>query len=156
MPVFPGRHTAEIDGDFVVFLIGMRINRPLRVRRWWPVLSAMPPMVKELEARPDLGLLGANFGFMFGGPALVQYWRSFEQLEHYAKSPDGLHLPAWKRFRAEIGDDGTVGIWHETYRVHAGEWETIYGNMPRVGLAAGGSHRGLGSTSSAAARLGRV
>jgi hypothetical protein len=28
------RLTARIEGDFVVFLIGMRINRPLRVDRW--------------------------------------------------------------------------------------------------------------------------
>ena len=26
------RERAELDGDFVVFLIGMRINRPLRMR----------------------------------------------------------------------------------------------------------------------------
>ena len=28
MSIFPGRHSAKIEGDFVVFLIGMRINRP--------------------------------------------------------------------------------------------------------------------------------
>ena len=156
MPVFPGRHTADIDGDFVVFLIGMRINHPLRVRGWWPVFMAMRPMVKELEERPELGMLGANFGLMFGGPALVQYWRSFEDLERYAKDADRLHLPAWKRFRAQIGDDGEVGIWHETYRVRAGEYETIYGNMPRMGLAAVADHRPLGSTSSAAKRLSKA
>jgi hypothetical protein len=27
MPVFPGRYAATIDSDFVVFLIGMRVNR---------------------------------------------------------------------------------------------------------------------------------
>ena len=27
----------------------------------------------------------------------------------------------------------TGGIWHETYRVRAGEYETVYG-MPRIGL----------------------
>jgi hypothetical protein len=32
--IHPDRLTARIDGDFVVFLIGMRINRPLRVDRW--------------------------------------------------------------------------------------------------------------------------
>ena len=37
MTVHPGRFTADIEGDFVVFLIGMRFNRPLKVRsgcRW--------------------------------------------------------------------------------------------------------------------------
>jgi len=27
-----GRYTADIDGDFVVFLIGMRLNHPLSIR----------------------------------------------------------------------------------------------------------------------------
>jgi hypothetical protein len=58
MHIHTGRYTADIDGDFVVFLIGMRF------------------------------------------------------------------------------DSGDVGIWHETYRVRAGEYETVYGNMPTYGLAA--------------------
>jgi hypothetical protein len=40
-----GRYTADIDGDFVV-LIGMRINHPLRFRKWWPVAAATPKMLK--------------------------------------------------------------------------------------------------------------
>lgn len=32
------RMTAELDGDFVVFLIGMRINRPWMIHRWLPAL----------------------------------------------------------------------------------------------------------------------
>jgi len=32
MEVRPGRYTADIEGDFVVFLIGMRLNHPLRAR----------------------------------------------------------------------------------------------------------------------------
>ena len=40
-----GRYTADIDGDFVVFLIGMRLNHPLRIRKWWPVATAMPRML---------------------------------------------------------------------------------------------------------------
>ena len=35
-----------------------------------------------------------------------------------------------------VRDSGDVGIWHETYRVHAHDDETIYGNMPVFGLAA--------------------
>jgi hypothetical protein len=30
------RLTATIDGDFVVFLIGMRLNQPWKVHKWWP------------------------------------------------------------------------------------------------------------------------
>jgi hypothetical protein len=154
MAVFQGRFSADYDGDFVLFLIGMRINKPFRVRQWWPVFMAMRPMVTELEKRPELGLLGANFGFFFGGPALVQYWRSFEDLERYARSGDQLHLPAWKAFNAKSKESGAVGIWHETYKIRDGEYESIYGNMPRTGLALAGEHRPLGSTSRAAERIG--
>jgi hypothetical protein len=43
--IVPARMTARIDGDFVVFLIGMRINKPWRPGRWLPVASAMPRML---------------------------------------------------------------------------------------------------------------
>ena len=154
MPVFAGRHTASVDGDFVVFLIGMRINRPLRVRQWVPVFLAMRPMVQELEERPELGMLAAHLGLFYGGPAVVQFWRTFEHLEAYARDPERLHLPAWKRFNRTVRDNGAVGIWHETFKVRDGEYEAIYGNMPRVGLGGFGEHRPLGSTVTAARRIG--
>jgi len=153
MAIFNGRHTARLDGDFVVFLIGMRFNRPWKLRSW-RVFMSMRPMVKELEASPQSGFLNAEYGFLFGGPALVQYWRSFEDLERFARDPDALHLPAWRRFNQLVSGSGDVGIWHETYRVHAGEYEVIYSNMPRVGLAAAGAHDPLGSASTAARRIG--
>src|SRR3954470_20514968 len=154
MTVFAGRHGATIDGDFVVFLIGMRINRPLRVRSWWPVFTVMPKMIRELERDPSSGFLGAWQGLWSTGPSLLQYWRSFEQLERYARDPEAAHLPAWRRFNQLIRDNGDVGIWHETFRVRAGEYESIYGNMPRVGLARAAHHHRLGSTSTAALRIG--
>ena len=78
------RATARIDGDFVVFLIGMRINKPWKLAKWLPMLSAMPRMLKELEAAPaEVGFLGhTNLGLM----TLVQYWRSFDHLERYARA----------------------------------------------------------------------
>jgi hypothetical protein len=67
--IHPGRHRAEIEGDFVVFLIGMRLNRPWKVHRWWPVYRAMPRMLRELQRHPDRGLLGAGVGLLHGGLA---------------------------------------------------------------------------------------
>ena len=154
MAVLPGRYGADIEGDFVIFLIGMRINQPLKVHRWLPILAAMPKMVRELERDPEAGFLGATQGLFTTGPALVQYWRSFEHLERYARNPGAAHLPAWRRFNQRVRDSGEVGIWHETYKVRAGEYEAVYGNMPRVGLALAGGHRPVGSTSTAARRIG--
>ena len=56
------RMTARMtgDGSFVVFLIGMRINAWWKPWRWLPVALAMPRMLRELTARPELGFLGAN------------------------------------------------------------------------------------------------
>jgi hypothetical protein len=152
---FPGRYTADIEGDFVVFLIGMRVNKPWKVREWWPVFVAMPKMLRELEEHPEVGMLGYRQLFASPiSPVLVQYWRSFEHLERFARDPSFAHLPAWKAFRALTGDDGDVGIWHETYLVRAGEYEAIYGNMPRVGLAAAAGHSPIGSSSRAGERIG--
>lgn len=134
--VFAERLCAEIEGDFVVFLIGMRINKPWKVHKWWPVFTAMPRMLKELEAHPELGMLGYIAGFR----VIIQYWRSFEHLEAYARSKDHAHLPAWQAFNRALGRSrGDVGIWHETYRVRAGEYETLYSGMPRIGLGTAGT-----------------
>jgi hypothetical protein len=154
MAVFAGRYTDTLEGDFVVFLIGMRVNKPWKVHSWFPIFLQMPRMLRELERAPESGLLGATQGFLSTGPVVVQYWRSFEQLERYARDPEAEHLPAWRRFNRLVRGSGDVGIWHETYRVRAGEYETIYGNMPRVGLARVGVHEPLGSTSTAALRSG--
>ena len=54
------RVTAAIEGDFVVFVIGMRINRFWKPHKWLPVFLAMPRMLKELAQRPDSGFLGSN------------------------------------------------------------------------------------------------
>ena len=132
------RMTARMDGEFVVFLIGMRINRPLRVDRWWPVMAAMPRMLTELYRKPDLGLLGHEMWFS-RTTLMVQYWRSLDALLAYAKARDSAHLPAWQRFNQAIGTDGSVGIWHETYVARAGSYENIYVNMPMFGLGKAGT-----------------
>lgn len=149
------RLTATLDGDFVVFLIGMRINRPLMVHKWLPVASAMPRMIQELSRRPELGFLHAEMWFS-RTILLVQYWRSMEQLLAYAKRRDSEHLPAWQAFNQSVGTDGTVGIWHETYAVRAGTYENVYVNMPAFGLGKAGTLQpAVGGRQSAAGRLAR-
>ena len=56
--VIAKRVTAKMDGDFVIFLIGMRINKPWKLHKWLPVFTAMPRMLRELEQRPESGFLG--------------------------------------------------------------------------------------------------
>lgn len=138
--VFNGRYTADISGDFVVFLIGMRVNKLLAVNKWLPVASAMGPMLRTLYQHPEKGFLGGQLFMSWRTILSVQYWRTTEDLERFARSPSEPHLDAWRKFNKAVGADGSVGIFHETYPVHAGEYETVYGNMPKFGLAAVSNH----------------
>jgi hypothetical protein len=131
-----GRWTAEIEGDFVVFLIGARFNRPPKLVASPKDLRsttrpAMKKMLDYLMAHPDKGLLGyEQFGML-----TVQYWRSFDHLERFAKDTEDPHLEAWRTYWKRVGQEDRTGIWHETYLVRAGQYEAVYGNMPTVGLA---------------------
>jgi hypothetical protein len=156
MDVIKDRMCAQLDGEAVVFLIGMRINKPWKIHKWFPVLFAMPRMLRELEQNPELGLLSHHLwvGRTF---IVLQYWRSVDQLNAYAKNRNNAHLPAWAAFNRAIGKRGDVGVWHETYKVREGDFETIYANMPSFGLAkATKSVPASGRRESAAGRMART
>ncbi len=150
--IFPGRWTADIEGDFVVFLIGMRVNRPWKLRKVAFMARTMPKLLRELADDPAFGCLGSWQAIHSPvAPVVVQYWRSFDDLEAYAHAL--THNAMWKRYFQLVKADGDIGIWHETFKVRAREYECVYGGMPRFGLATAGEHRGLGSASQARQRL---
>lgn len=139
--VHTGRYAADLDADErVVFLIGTRINRLRAVRDWAPVMAAMPRMLRELLAEPDLGLLGARTYLSGRVVLVVQYWASSDHLQRFATRRDLTHLPAWREFNRRTAGNGAVGIFHETYRVTPGSYESVYGDMPIFGLAAATHH----------------
>lgn len=153
--VFDGRFTAQTDEPFVVFIIGMRVNKLLAVNKWLSVFRAMGPMLKTLYQNPEKGFLGGEFFFFRRGVTIVQYWRSFEDLEKFARNPSDAHLPAWQAFNKAVGSNGSVGIFHETYMVEPGKYECVYGNMPRFGLAAATNHvPAVGKRETARRRMG--
>ena len=118
--------------------------------------AAMPPMIAELKRDPSIGLLHAQYFVYWRGVGVMQYWRSFEQLHAYAHARDAAHLPAWAEFNRRIGNSGSVGIWHETYIVAPGQYESIYANMPRFGLGAAAQHvPASGRLETARSRIGR-
>ena len=100
------RVAASIDGDFVVFLIGARINKWWKPHRYIPVARAMRRMIAELQAHPEMGLLHVE-SWSGRTAIMVQYWRSFEHLHAYAWARDAAHLPAQSRQR-ERADPGNV------------------------------------------------
>jgi hypothetical protein len=147
-----GRYAAEIDGDFVVFLIGPRYNKPWLLLKTLRDLGeprhGMKAMLDDLMAHPEKGLLGYRLGL----PVIVQYWRSFEHLEAFARDPGDLHRPTWLNFYRR-NTDGRSGIWHETYLVRAGEYEAIYNDTPVAGLAAAGRAVPIDQNSRARGRI---
>jgi hypothetical protein len=128
------RYSAALDGDFVVFLIGMQVRKPWAVHKWLPVFMAMRQMLRELT--PADGLLSFERAFI-GGPAVVQYWRSQEQLDAFARA--AMHKTAWRDWNTRIRESRAVGIWHETYQVRAGTHESSYQQVDGFGLAAAGA-----------------
>jgi hypothetical protein len=148
------RLAATLDGSFVVFMIGMRINNLLLAHKWWPVAMAMPRMIRELSGKPELGFVHAEA--WFGRTTImIQYWRSLEQLLAYARNKEADHLPAWRAFNKSVGTNGSVGIWHETYVASPGTYENVYVNMPPFGLGKAGTvYAATGGKQSAASRMG--
>lgn len=114
--------------EFVVFIVGMRINHIWAVHRWMPVMMAMPMMVIEQIRNREIGVIGIPRTFVSGRLIQVQqYWKTYEDLERYAKGD--LHLPAWSKFNKAARKSNAVGIYHETYTVKAGTYEGIFVNI---------------------------
>ncbi len=154
--IFAGRWTARSDDPFLVLLIGFRINNFWALRKWMRTGYAMFPMVRELRANPALGLLGVEVFLYWRGLALAQYWRSYEHMHDYARLKGGLHPAAWKAYNRGVGADSSVGVWHETYLVNPGQYENVYANMPRFGLAAAlPTTPATGRLETASGRMGR-
>ena len=149
------RIAASIEGDFVVFIIGARFNR------WWKLPevscgSSRPcrRCSRRSPRQPESGFLGWE---SLNLTTNVQYWRSLEHLTAYSRNRDQIHYPYWVKFNKEIGSNGDIGIWHETFLVRAGEYECIYNNMPLRGLAKAARHiDAVGRAGTAMGRLGRT
>lgn len=114
--------------DLVVMYLGMRVN----------ALRGLPTLLKfgrriasSVEPYPD-GLL--RHERVIWSPrhlGMRQYWRDFDSLERWARSPP--HLEWWKEY---LQDTRGTGFWHETYSARGG-FEAIYDNVDSpIGLLA--------------------
>src|SRR5579864_8726977 len=93
--VIPGRFTAQTDEPFVVFIIGMRVNKFFAFRKWIATAMAMGPMIRTLYQHPEKGFLGAQTLIAWRGITTIQYWRSFDDLEKFARDKDDPLMAAW-------------------------------------------------------------
>ena len=137
--IFNGRHIANSkDQAFVVFMIGMRINELSKFWKWVPVFTAMGPMLKELRQNQQWGFIHSEFFVSWRKVILIQYWQDFDELINYAHGK--THASAWKAYNQKIKDNGSVGVFHETYQIGKGASEAMYVNMPKSGLAIATEH----------------
>lgn len=148
-----GRWTSKIEGDFVVFLIGARVSarHPVQSFRDLGGQRGMRHMLTYLMEHPEKGLLG--FESTLPRLTIVQYWRSFEHLERFARDESDPHLAVWRSYWKRVARSDRTGIWHETFLVRAGEYEAIYGNMPPYGLGKAGDLVPLSEDATARRRL---
>ena len=141
--VHPGRYTATIDGEFVVFVIGMRFNKLWKVHQWLPVFRAMPKMIATLMKHPEKGMLGARTMWAGRTITMIQYWRSFDHLERFSRDANDPHLGPWRRYNQRVAKSGDVGVYHETYKIgpgtrparEASDYFIRQGTDPDVGVA---------------------
>ena len=102
------RMSAEIDGDVVEFLIWAFPDKFHLVRSFLDLggRRGMKHMLDYLMERPDKGLLG----YQMGWPAIVQYWRSFDNLEAFANDAGDPHLAAWRNYWKRVGTSPRTGV----------------------------------------------
>ena len=92
---YPKRLAAEMDGEFVVYINGMRLNKLRALHKYIIAGRKLAAMFDRLEADPDSGFLGyepAIRGLRSG--AAIQYWRSLEDLRAFAQASDDLSVLA--------------------------------------------------------------
>lgn len=134
------QYSARCTGDFVVFLIGIRPNSAFPLTKSFAdVGKAFQDMIAELEADRTLGYMG---GDAYVGAndrkstvMTVQYWRSYEALQKWTHTKMGVHVKTMLEYMKQDRIEGLNGIWHETYKIRDGEYESIYAHMPPIGLA---------------------
>jgi len=129
------RITVDTDAypELIFIELGMSPNNLLG---FFTVLSVLPGIQRSTKAE---GLLAHNLGVIMKGlrPHFIirQYWRSFEDLERYARGDD-THKSWW---RDMLQDTRHTTIWHETYSIKGGI-DAIYGttgkNYGVLGLSA--------------------
>lgn len=141
-PLGGERLVADIEGDVVVYINGMRLNKLRAIPQWILAGRKLAKMFERLEADPDSGFLGYQPAFMgLRTGAAIQYWRSLEDLKRFAHDRDDLHVPAWKWYNERVDAGGGVGFWAELYIVENDNYETFYRNIQPVGLGAVGGLR---------------
>ncbi|KAK0833573.1 hypothetical protein LTR73_001335 [Friedmanniomyces endolithicus] len=129
------------DDEIVVFLIGTRVNHPMGL--FAPGFAAVGDMFGQMAKDCDnhaeeFGFLGMtswlNNGTRETNNEVLQvaYFRTPEGLHEFAHSK--YHTNAWDWWNTNYKTHPHISIYHETYHIPKGHWETIYINSHRSHL----------------------
>jgi len=149
------RMMADIEGEFLVFVVELRVYQLWRFWKWYPTVKAMGAMLTELMKTPEFGLLSFEYWFAFRRQLFLMYWRSYEHMHDWVLNKDATHIAGWKMLNQLMKESPNVlGFWHESYVVQPDQFEAFYRNVPAVGLGQAGTLVPLeGRATTAAARL---
>ncbi|MCJ1349564.1 hypothetical protein MMC31_007805 [Peltigera leucophlebia] len=137
-PEEPSAVTATSDG-VVMFLLGARINHPLG--KLAPGNAEIDKVFKDMwveaeKNRMKWSYLGrsATLYDISDGEGIttfwISYWKDLKGLQAFATS--SAHRLGQNAYRKK--QFPYMGIMHETYHSPKGSWETIYDNVPPLGL----------------------
>jgi len=127
------------DRQIVVFILGTKCNHILgkSAPGYHKIGDYFMDMAIDLAKNPETsGCLGMTAPMLstvhetMNISTTITYWRDIESLHKWAAG--NVHRPA-EIWWAREGKD-YMGIFHETYVVPKGSWETIYHNMEPFGL----------------------
>ncbi len=126
----------ESSPELCVIRLGFQVRR-------WTALPYVRTLAKAID-RAAGEAISANVGlyrserFAFGLRhfGVLQYWRSFDDLEQWSRRPP--HSEWWRGAVERMRTKADFGVYHETFVVPRTSVETIYLNCEPVGLSAFG------------------
>jgi hypothetical protein len=126
----------ETVAELCLVRMGMRA-RGLRAR--WFAARMMRAIDREADEAIASGaglLRSERFAMGRGHRGVLQYWRSFDDLEAWSRRPP--HSEWWRAAVERMRARADFGIYHETFLVPRDRIESIYLNCPPTGLSAFG------------------
>ena len=133
------RMIANLEGEFLVFVIELQVHKLWRFWQWYPAVKGMNRMLFELLENKEYGLLSFEYRFAMRQQFFLMYWRSYEHMHNWALSRDATHIEGWKMLNQLMRDHpDIIGFWHESFVVQPDQYESFYRNVPAVGLGQAG------------------
>lgn len=139
-----GRHGPQPSGEgLVVFHLGTQANHPLGIGgpSWDKMGEYFNPMIKDLrEHKDEYGLISmsewtSSDRESHNTKLWTFYFRDLEGLHKFAHG--ALHRKGWDGYHKGKNWNKNIGIFHETYVVQPGGYETVYVNSYPVLLGRG-------------------